>query len=325
MPSTASQNSFTPFRAFCEGLTRPSGLSVFIAIFVAAASLIFGSSTIDENWVIHRSPVLRQDVNHERDLITRRALELRTMESDRPIVILVGRGDLGSEPNVAKMPSFGSDHAPAIFDLRTSSQIVWESLAICDQVQRDIVGKLVLYLNLTMLDVGIEEAVQLDRQPDYGFRSASLAVELQKLGRSTVPLRNVYFLDNYSYLIRRLPLVSSRSPTGNSQQLSQPESQSQSIQEPRSVNRHETGNLTRNLPVLESMLERLSISRTLSVSIVFDIPRLDVDGIAPEATSELRQAIDNVRTLAERYQIELTERPAPQTSPRQNKKNASRG
>ena len=45
----------------------------------------------------------------------------------------------------------------------------------------------------------------LDLEPRFGFRSPAMTVELQRLEQPTVPVRDNYLLDNYLYLLRRLP------------------------------------------------------------------------------------------------------------------------
>lgn len=306
-PMVVARSKTNPFRAFYRGLTTPSGLSIVIAVALATATLIYGYATIDEEWVFQNSHLLSSSATHEQDSVTRGALELRLAKSARPAVILIGSKPTKADLNRFDPIAFSGDSSTAVYDLRTSSQSIWETLAICDQIPLDTLGRLVLYLNSASLKSGSDEAIQLDRHPRFGFRSASLAVELQKLGKSTVPIRNVYFLDNYSYLLRRLPMLVSNSISVDHARVNQEmisDNQSFTPDGLSPANSRSEENLALNLSVLDNMLKRLRTSRLLELSIVFDDWSVDADDNEAETKFDL-QILDQVRSLADRQEIEL--------------------
>ncbi len=305
---TVTQTETGPIRAFYRGLTVPSGLSIVIALAVTAATLTYCCLTIDERWVSQSSQLFGNSAEDDQDFVTRRALELRTGEPDSPIAILIGVEPVEDDWKGLDLVDSNGKNAGSTYDLRTASQSVWETLAICDQIPRDTVGSLFLFISPTSLEAGTEVAVELDRHPSFGFRSVSLALELHRQGESIVPFRDVYFLDNYWYLLSRIPTAFSRSIFLDHDLVNRKSLSEEGALPPKGVSPpecHSEENLALNLSVLENMLERLRASRLLEMSIILDDRSLNVDGDATEGTIDAQRLFDEVRAISERQQIEL--------------------
>lgn len=308
--STTSKSRMSTLQGFKQGITQPSGVSILIAVAFAGVTILMGCKVANEDWVADNGWLFVRGNDDTYGRITQRALQLRVSHSERPAVIALG-DTLSQDVSPASQEGslFETSGNPEIHDLRTSSQSLWEALALSDQIPRHTTGAVLLELSPACLASGRKMARSLDLEPKFGFRSPAMTVELQRLQQPTVPVRGNYLLDNYLYLFRRLPTAlknsylsqdNSETPLGPSKPNSDPATHAEKF-DPESE--HE--NLTQNLALLERLIDKLQSTRLVQPVVVFDSGYTLADTTAEGSNREEVNLYEKILAIANRRGITL--------------------
>lgn len=198
------------WRAFGDGLVRPTRWSLLIAILVAILVSTLCANVVDETWMTRHGQWFSAGEGDARADVTLRALSMRTAApQSKPLLVLAGHAiplPMDQEPRAERSQRRSGDGCELI-DLRTPRQTLYESFSLLDQIPSSAAGR-VLFMATPESFGGREDAhSEMVQRTRIGVRSASASIDLMHQGVAVVPLRGNYFVDNQSYLLSRAPIA----------------------------------------------------------------------------------------------------------------------
>lgn len=200
--------------SFLEGCTRPSAVSVTIALALAAGTFAAAVTVIDERFVGSRAgrdllAFGRSDDDLE---ITSRVLELRERDPARPLVVVVGASETREIIDRERFDAAIADGRASPVDtlvLAQPRQGLAEVRRIADEIPDGTSGVFVLSLGIGRFVADEADAGNELTWPRLGFRTGRRDAELRDAGAKVPQATGIFLLDNLRFYFPRL-MVSPR-------------------------------------------------------------------------------------------------------------------
>lgn len=206
---TTERSSTRVLLAFWRGLTQPSWAAIIISLFVAAATLVFLTKVINEDFLMRHGDLFLECRDDPSVTSTITILKLRREPLTAPLVILVGdnqsQGFAQARDSLSTMAI--RDNEFRVVDLTTAGQSFWETAALLDRVPRNAKGVVILDVSATRFQLSSSLIEDLANRAPFGFRSRAFDSEVMRVGLPPRSLHGNYFLDNQSYLIPRIGIA----------------------------------------------------------------------------------------------------------------------
>lgn len=192
------------WRAFAQGLSKPSACSLATACLTAAALCVWAATTIEPDFMIRHGWIFADSARDPHVTATQRALLLNADRGEKPSLLLLGNlARRAAIDDKALRDEFAAVQIEdqRVFDLRTPDQTLWETLTLIDRIPRAAHGRAALVLVPDALEASPHDLALARRQPRLALRSPSVQIELDMLNRSDENLRGQYFYDNHVYFL----------------------------------------------------------------------------------------------------------------------------
>lgn len=266
---------------FFSGLTKPTALSLLVAILVAVAIWATGASIVTKSWMAEHGEWFTDGPDDIPGVVTQQAL---AMTAKPPAVVIAGH--LAGN---RLAPDIQDNRLGRVVDLRTPSQTLFETLDLLDQLPAGSPARIVLVISSESLQTSTLQYIRRQSRRRIGVRSTAATVMRLQRGVEVVGLRGNYFVDNQSYLISRVP-VTARNLVRRWLGKEAP-SRGQTLPTPGPDKVHPTDDagalVGKNLASLEQILNRLDRRDLRSENLVFWTDD-------PQGDCELRQQLEAV-------------------------------